>query len=89
MLALKENQGHLYEDVEHLFAHLEDSQYKASEFDYEKTVHKDHRRIEIRECWTISDREVLRHLRGFANWKKLLTVSLHSFLALARRRKEL
>ena len=75
VLALKENQGHLYEDVAHLFADLEDSQYKAYAFDYEKTVNKDHGRIEIRECWTISDPEVLPHLRGFANWKNLTTVS--------------
>ena len=75
VLALKENQGNLYEDVEHLFADLEDSQYQAYAFDYEKTVNKDHGRIEIRECWTISDLEVLRHLRGFSNWKNLVTVS--------------
>lgn len=75
VLALKENQGHLYEDVVHLFADLEDSQYKAYAFEYEKTVNKDHGRTEIRECWTISDRDVLRHLRGFANWKRLTTVS--------------
>jgi predicted transposase YbfD/YdcC len=49
VLGLKENQGHLYEDVERLFADLEGSQYKAYRFDYEKTVNKDHGRIEIRE----------------------------------------
>jgi predicted transposase YbfD/YdcC len=75
VLSLKENQGQLYEDVERLFVDLEDSQYKAYEFDYEKTVNKDHGRIEIRECWTISDPQVLRYLRGFANWKNLATVS--------------
>jgi predicted transposase YbfD/YdcC len=75
VLALKENQGHLYEDVACLFADLEDSQYQAYEFDYEKTVNKDHGRIEIRECWTISDPEILRYLRGFTNWKQLATVS--------------
>ena len=75
VLALKENQGNLYADVEYLFADLEASQYKAYGFDYEKTVNKDHGRIEIRECCTISDLEVLRHLRGFANWKNLSTVS--------------
>ncbi len=64
-----------WEDVKHLFADLEDSQYKAYEFDYEKTVDKDHGRIEIRQCWTISDPATLRHLRGFANWKNLTTVS--------------
>jgi predicted transposase YbfD/YdcC len=75
VLSLKENQGQLYEDVERLFVDLEDSQYTAYAFDYEKTVNKDHGRIEIRECWTISDPEVLRYLRGFANWKNLATVS--------------
>ena len=75
VLALKENQGNLYEDVERLFADLEDSQYKAYTYDYEKTVNKGHGRIEIRECWTISDPQVLCHLRGFEHWKSLTTVS--------------
>ncbi len=75
VLALKENQGNLYEDVQHLFVDLEKSQSKAYAFKYEKTVNKDHGRIEIREYWMISDPEVLRHLRGFTNWKNLATVS--------------
>jgi predicted transposase YbfD/YdcC len=75
VLSLKENQGHLFEDVQLLFEDLEKSHYKAYPFDYSKTVNKDHGRLEIRECWTISDGEVLRHLRGFENWKNLSTVS--------------
>ncbi len=75
VLSLKDNQGNLFEDVHLLFEDLEKSQYKAYTFDYHKTVNKNHGRLEIRECWTISDAEVLRHLRGFMNWKNLLTVS--------------
>ena len=75
VLSLKENQGRLFEDVHLLFQDLEQSQYKAYAFDYAKSANKDHGRIEIRECWTISDPEVLRHLRGFENWKNLVTVS--------------
>ena len=75
VLALKENQGHLYEDVERLFLDLEESGYTAYRCDYEKTVDKDHGRIEIRECWTISDPEVLHYLRGMTNWKNLTSVS--------------
>lgn len=75
VLSLKENQGHLFEDVQLLFDDLEKSHYKAYAFDYHKTVNKNHGRLEIRECWTISDAEVLRHLRGFENWKNLSTVS--------------
>jgi predicted transposase YbfD/YdcC len=75
VLALKENQGNLYTDVVQLFDDLEHSGYKAYEHDYAKTVNKNHGRIETRECWTISDPAILQHLRGFANWKGLMTVS--------------
>lgn len=75
VLALKDNQGNLVEDVQKLFADLESSHDQAYVHDYEKTVNKGHGRIEIRECWTISDPSILCHLRGFANWKKLQTVS--------------
>jgi predicted transposase YbfD/YdcC len=75
VLALKENQGNLYEDVELLFQDLEKSQYSAYAFDYDKTVNKNHGRMETRECWTISDPQVLQHLRGSENWKGLTTVS--------------
>lgn len=75
VLALKDNQGNLFEDTQKLFEDLEDSHYQAYPYDYVKTVNKGHGRIEIRECWTISDPSILCHLRGFANWEKLLTVS--------------
>lgn len=75
VLSLKENQGRLYEDVKLLFDDLESSDYRAYTYDYTRTVDKGHGRLEIRECWTISDPEVLRHLRGFVNWSNLCTVS--------------
>ncbi len=75
VLALKDNQGNLFEDTQKLFEDLESSQYQAYSYDYEKTVNKGHGRIEIRECWTISDPQILCHLRGFQNWEKLMTVS--------------
>jgi predicted transposase YbfD/YdcC len=75
VLALKENQGNLFEDVQKLFADLECNHYRAYVYDYEKMVNSGHGRIEIRECWTISDPDILCHLRGFENWEKLQTVS--------------
>ena len=75
VLALKDNQGQLYEDVQLLFNDLEHSQYRASAFDHVKTVEKGHGRIEIRECWTISDPTVLCHLRAYEKWANLQTVS--------------
>jgi len=75
VLALKGNQGNLSEDVELLFDDLEEGDYKYYTYDYHKTVNKGHGRIEIRECWTISDPDILCHLRGYKNWEKLKTVS--------------
>jgi hypothetical protein len=64
----------VYEDVEHLFVDLEDTQYQAYGYDCEKTVHKFMAGLN-RQCGTISDREVLQHLRGFANGKNLVIAS--------------
>jgi predicted transposase YbfD/YdcC len=75
VLALKDNQGNLFEDVKLLFDDLEESEYKAYSFDYHKIVNKGHGRIEIRECWTISEIAIITHLRGYKDWKKLNTVS--------------
>ncbi len=75
VLALKENQKNLFEDVKLLFGDLEASQYQAYAHEYHKTVNKGHGRLEIRECWTISDPHTLQHLRGAENWEKLTPVS--------------
>jgi predicted transposase YbfD/YdcC len=75
-IALKENQGKLYEDVVLLFKDLEKSHYSAYAFEYAETFNQGHGRSEKRECWTISDPEVLKYLRGFEKWEKLRTVSL-------------
>jgi predicted transposase YbfD/YdcC len=74
ILSLKENHGNLYADVELLFDDLEESQFTAYEYDYERTVNKGHGRIETRQSWTISDPEVLRYLRGTEEWEKLASV---------------
>lgn len=74
VLSLKGNQGRLHEDIELLFMDLEKNP-RAYAFDYAKTVDKGHGRVEMRECWTISDPQTLKDLRGFANWEKLLTVA--------------
>lgn len=42
VLALKENQGNLYEDVELLFEDLEESGFSAYEYDCDRTVNKGH-----------------------------------------------
>jgi predicted transposase YbfD/YdcC len=75
VLALKDNHPVLSEDVQLLFDDLEASRFRAYEYDAEQTVDKDHGRRETRQCWTISDRAVLRGLRGIDEWPGLRCVA--------------
>jgi len=75
VLALKDNHPLLSEDVQLLFDDLEDSRFKAYDYDVEQTVEKGHGRLETRQCWTISDPTVLRGLRGTQEWEGLHCVA--------------
>ncbi len=71
ILALKENQGHLYEDVRELFAGAIEVSFFDVEHTYAETANKNHGRIEVRKCWAITDPDFTHYLRGFENWKGL------------------
>lgn len=68
ILAVKENQGHLYEDIRDLFEDDWKFNFKDAPYSYAKTVSKGHGRIEIRQCWTISDPEYLANVRALHRW---------------------
>lgn len=74
VLALKENQANLYADVVDLFSHAQQTHFSTVDSDYVRTVEKDHGRIEIRECWTITDPDGFPYLHNAAAWAKLQTV---------------
>lgn len=72
VLALKGNQGGLYQDVQELFRYAEETEFV--DCDYHKTVEKNHGRLEMRECWTISSPEYLLYLRKLSKWANLRTI---------------
>ncbi len=74
LLAVKENQGQLYQDIQDLFAGCREVNFRDVPHDYHQTINKDHGRIEIRECWTLSDPEFLDYLHQRDTWKNLQTV---------------
>ena len=76
VLSVKENQGHLFEDISVLFAVDAASDFKYASFDYHKTVNKGHGRIEIRECWSTSDPAYLKLIREAENWLGLRTIAI-------------
>ncbi len=75
LLAVKENQGHLFEDVQYLFETLDASRkMKSSPYHSAKRVNKGHGRIETRECRVTDRAEHLALLRKRQQWKGLKSV---------------
>ena len=54
-LALKDNQGTLYDEVQATFTMAEQEAFATVACESDRTVEKAHGRLEIREYWTISD----------------------------------
>jgi predicted transposase YbfD/YdcC len=76
LLSVKENQGHLFEEISWLFEYDQQNNFKDAAYDYAKTTNKGHGRIEIRECWSISDPEYLQSLKGASKWKGLRSIAM-------------
>ena len=76
VLSVKENQGHLLEDISVLFAVDQAHDFKYATFAYKKTVSKGHDRIDVRECWSTSDPAYLRLIRGLENWAGLQSIAM-------------
>jgi predicted transposase YbfD/YdcC len=74
LLAVKENQGHLFEDVQCLFDVDVAQGMKYAQYSYAKSVNKGHGRIETRECWATDWDEHLSLLRKRHQWKGLKSV---------------
>ena len=74
VLALKDNQPHLHEDVQSLFYWAANVEFEDIRHDTYRDVDAGHGRIETRECWTISDPDCLMMLADHAEWQDLRTV---------------
>lgn len=59
VLALKDNQGNLFEDVQQIFAQAQAIKFAGIEHDFHQTLDKGHGRVEIRRCWTMGQVEFL------------------------------
>jgi len=75
ILTVKDNQGHLHEDIAHLFGlYLKEPNPLQYVEAYAKTVDKDHGRIEIRECWTLSAAPHQDAIRNVGDWERLTSL---------------
>jgi predicted transposase YbfD/YdcC len=67
-LALKDNQGTLYDEVQATFSMAEQEAFASVACESARTVEKAHGRLEIREYWTISDPAILEYLDPEQRW---------------------
>ena len=74
LLAVKENQGQLHEDVRDLFQGAEEFDFEGVPYDFARTVNKNHGRIETRQCWVITDPDCLDYLQTRRQWADLNAV---------------
>jgi len=73
VLALKGNQGNLYQDVKQLFAAARNQKFRNISHQFYESVEKGHGRIETRRYWTMGDTD---HLIGAEKWAGLKSIGM-------------
>lgn len=71
VLGLKGNQGRLHQEVVELFAAARASAFAGVAHDHHRSVDKGHGRIEVRQCWMITEPGHLQWLDEGADWSDL------------------
>lgn len=75
VLAVKDNQLHLHEDMALFFRLAEQNDFQKVDSSYVRTVDKNHGRLEIRQCWAITGEDSLHFLRDYDRWHGLRTLA--------------
>jgi predicted transposase YbfD/YdcC len=75
VLALKDNQATLHEAVAFRFAAGQADGGAGSDHDYQRSVEKNHGRLEVRQVWTVEDPALIAYLDPHGAWPKLRSVA--------------
>lgn len=76
VLALKANQGTMYQDVVDLFDDAETTGFAELVHDTHHSVDKGHGRLEHRQYWTIADPACIAYLNAKQTWMGLRSVGM-------------
>ncbi len=74
VLRVKENQGHLYQDVDEWFRYADRVAFADMNVTYDEAVNKGHGRLEKRQCWAIADPRAFEYIRHYQGWTDLQTL---------------
>lgn len=75
-LALKDNQGNLFDEVKATFVLAEKDGFVGPFWESQRQVEKGHGRLEIREYWTLSDPAILKYLDPEGKWQGLQGIGI-------------
>jgi predicted transposase YbfD/YdcC len=75
-LALKDNHGILYEEVQDTFALAQKEQFAQIQHQFHETIEKGHGRLEIRKHWIIDDPEQVNYLDEAGKWKGFRAIGM-------------
>ena len=73
VLALKGNQGNLFEDVQQIFEQAQAQNFQGIEHDFYQTIDAGHGRIEKRRCWALGQVE---HLIDSQQWSQFTSIAM-------------
>ena len=73
-LAVQENQGTLYKGIQTLLSDGLETEFANIPVDFAQTIEKGHGRIEIRQCWVITDPDLIAYLDPKQKWAGLSAV---------------
>ncbi len=76
VLAVKQNQGQLYDDIREWFLYGHQVHFKDLPHSYHQTVNKTSGRVEIRRCWAIADAHAFEYIRYYEGWPGLQTIAM-------------
>lgn len=74
LLALKGNQGDLYEDVESFFSIAKEDDFKNIEHSVHEEIDAGHGRVETRRAYAIDVKKYKTQFRTTSEWKKLTSI---------------
>lgn len=74
LLAVKGNQGQLFEDISYLFKHTTAANFASDGFDMAQSIYKGHGRLETRTSQLITHPEWLAYLRTGSDWLGLVAL---------------
>jgi len=83
ILRVKDNHAKLKQDIEAWFAYGDEQQFAGMRMDFHRTTHKTSGRIEIRQCWVVSDPVAFEYIRHYDGWP-----DLNSLIRVERERRD-